>query len=73
MAFNSGSAIREVNGVWVPREASMRHKLEGSYTDLRVVLLAPNPETPRSLFTQRQLETRKLRLPPPLVKGAVRF
>lgn len=66
-------AIREINGVWVPLEASMRHKLEGSYTDLRVVLLSPNPSIPRSLFTQRQLETRKLRLPPSLLRDAVRF
>jgi hypothetical protein len=65
--------VREIEGVWVPLEAHMSHKLEGSYTSLRVVLLSPNPDLPKQMFTQRQLETRKLRLPSRFLEGAVEF
>jgi hypothetical protein len=65
--------VREIEGVWVPLEARMSHKLEGSYTSLRVVLLSPNPDLPKQMFTQRQLETRKLRLPSRFLEGAVEF
>lgn len=66
-------SIREIRGVWLPLEASMTHKLEGSYTKLRIVELTPNPELGKSFFTQRQLEQRKLRLPREVSREAVRF
>ena len=66
-------AIQEIDGIWVPLEARMDHLVGETYTELRVVLLTPNPELPKSFFTQRQLETRKLRLPSRLVRDALRF
>jgi len=65
--------ITEVDGVWIPVEARMQHLLDDSYTELRVMQLAPNPELPKSFFTQRQLEQRKLRLPASLTRNARAF
>ena len=65
--------IREVEGVWLPLETVMTHKLDESWTRLRVVQLTANPEIPKSLFTQRQLEQRRLRLPSEVAENAIRF
>lgn len=65
--------IAEIDGVWVPLEARMRHLQDRGYTRMSVVRLAPNPEIPKSLFTQRQLEQRRLRLPSAVVEGAREF
>jgi len=65
--------IREIRGIWMPLEATVRHQLEGSYTQLRVLSLTPDPEIPKPYFTQRQLETRRLRLPPELVESTLVF
>lgn len=67
------ASITEIDGIWLPLEARMRHLLDGSHTHLRVEWLAPNPQLPKSLFTQRQLEQRRLRLPDPVTRGARRF
>ena len=66
-------SIREIKGIWMPLEATMRNHLEDSYTNLRVLSLAPNPTLSKPYFTQRQLETRRLRLPPQLVESALVF
>jgi hypothetical protein len=65
--------ITEIDGVWVPLEARMQHLLDDSYTHLNVVLLTPNPKLPKSMFTQRQLEQRKLRLPDSFTRDAREF
>jgi hypothetical protein len=65
--------IRPVRGIWMPLEATMRHHLEDSYTRLRVLSLTPDPELPKPYFTQRQLETRRLRLPPELQDATLVF
>jgi hypothetical protein len=65
--------VREIQGIWLPLEATMRHHLEDSYTNLRVLSLTPDPTLPKPYFTQRQLETRRLRLPPQLVDSALTF
>lgn len=65
--------IRQIRGIWMPLEATVRHRLEGSYTQLRVLSLTPDPELPKPYFTQRQLETRRLRLPTERVESTLVF
>lgn len=65
--------ITEIDGVWIPLEARMQNLLDPGYTSMRIVLLKPNPKLPKSIFTQRQLEQRKLRLPSKLTEGAREF
>ncbi|MGH0032921.1 MAG: outer membrane lipoprotein-sorting protein [Myxococcota bacterium] len=65
--------ITEIDGVWIPLEARMQHLVDGGYTSMDVVRLTPDPDLPKSLFTQRQLEQRKLRLPKKLTKNAREF
>lgn len=64
-------SIREIEGIWLPTASVMRHLPNETYTRLRVVRLAPNPEIPEKFFTQRQLETRRMRLPDAVVEAAV--
>jgi hypothetical protein len=66
-------SIRQVRGIWLPLQATMHHHLEGSYTQIRVLSLTPDPELPKPYFTQRQLERRKLRLPRELTDAALHF
>ena len=66
-------SIREFDGIYVPIQSKMRHLLDDTYTDLRVDMLVANPELPNRFFTQRQLEAKKLRLPPDVIKAAHRF
>jgi hypothetical protein len=66
-------SIREIDGIWVPLRASMRHLLDESWTRLRIELLSPNPDLPKHFFTQRQLQARKLRLPETVMQGARSF
>lgn len=67
------SSVREIRGIWMPLEAIMRHHLEDSYTRLRVLSLTPDPDLPKPYFTQRQLETRRMRLPPELLDSTLVF
>ncbi len=63
-------SIREFEGIWLPVESTMRQLLDDTYTTIKVDLLVPDPEIPKKYFTQRQLESTKLRLPTSLLKGA---
>lgn len=67
------NTIREIHGIWMPLAATMRQLLEGSYTSLRIVSLTPDPVLPKPYFTQRQLETRRLRFPPELLEATLVF
>jgi hypothetical protein len=66
-------SIREVDGVWIPVVAEMRHLLEKTHTSLSVDLLVPNPELPDKFFSQRELESKRRRMPNSVMKGARRF
>ncbi len=63
-------SIREIDGIYVPSEATMRHLLESSSTSLDLDVLIPNPELPDQLFTERQLHAKKLRLPKGMLEQA---
>lgn len=66
-------SIREIEGIWLPLRARMDHRLDLTYTRIRVDRLAPNPELPKKLFTERQLTARKLRLPKEIDSASLRF
>ncbi len=66
-------SIREFDGIFVPIQSTMKHLLDETYTDLRVDMLVANPELPNRFFTQRQLESKKLRLPADVTKAAHHF
>jgi len=66
-------SIREVDGIWVPILATMRHLLEESQTSLSVDLLVPNPDLADKFFSQRELESKRRHLPKSVMKGARRF
>jgi len=59
----SAESIRELEGVWLPVEATMRHLLDRTWTTLRMVSLAPDPPLPERIFSQRQLQSRRLHVP----------
>ena len=63
-------SIREIDGIYVSIEATMRHLLEKSSTAMDLDLLIPNPELPDRLFAERQLHAKKLRLPKGLIERA---
>jgi hypothetical protein len=65
-------SIREIDGVWIPIESTMRQLLEKTETSLSVDLLVPNPELPDRFFSQRQLESKRLRLPSSVMEKARR-
>lgn len=63
-------SIREFQGVYVPIRSTMRHLLDETYTDLKIDMLVANPDLPNRYFTQRQLESKKLRLPDDVARAA---
>jgi hypothetical protein len=63
-------SIREIEGIWIPVEATMQHLLEKTETALTVEVLVPNPELPDKFFSQRQLESRRLRMPDAVMEKA---
>jgi hypothetical protein len=48
----------------------MQHLLEKTETSLTVEVLVPNPELPDKYFSQRQLESRRLRMPDAVMEKA---
>ena len=56
-------SIREIEGVFVPIQAVVRHLLDETQTSVAVDLLVPNAELPDHYFTERQLQSKRLRLP----------
>lgn len=66
-------SIRELDGVFIPIRSTMKHLLDETFTSLRVDMLVPNPDLSARFFTQRQLESKKLRLPRDVTKAAFRF
>jgi hypothetical protein len=66
-------SIREIEGIWVPIEATMQHLLEKTETSLTVEVLVPNPELPERFFSQRQLESKRLHMPDSVMKKARRL
>jgi hypothetical protein len=56
-------SIREIDGVWMPLEATMRQLQDQTYTKLKVRRLVPNPDLPKRYFSQRQLQARRFHLP----------
>jgi len=63
-------SIREIDGIYVPIEATMRHLLEKTSTTMDLDLLIPNPELPDRLFAERQLHAKRLRLPKGMIEQA---
>lgn len=66
-------SIREVEGIWVPIEATMRHLLQKTETSLWVEVLVPNPELPDRFFSQRQLQSKRLHMPDSVMEKARRL
>lgn len=66
-------SVRELDGVWIPLEGTMRQLLDGTYTTIRVVSIAPNARLPERYFSQRQLQARRLHLPDAVKRSAQRF
>jgi len=64
-------SIRELGGIWLPIRATMRHLIQETYTELHVARLAPDPDLPKKFFTQRQLESRRMRLPKNLLEEVI--
>ena len=50
-------SIDLIEGVWVPRQMTMRHLKLESYTTLERIDLTPNPKLSRSTFELRRLES----------------
>lgn len=65
--------IREIEGIWLPLEATMRHLLDHTFTKVEVRLLVPNPDLPKRYFSQRQLQARRFHLPDEVMEGARTF
>ncbi len=63
-------SIRLIDGVWIPIEATMRHLLEETQTTMNIDVLVPNPELPDRFFTERQLHSKRMRLPDDVMEGA---
>jgi hypothetical protein len=66
-------SIREIEGIWVPIEATMRHLLQKTETALWVEVLVPNPELPDRFFSQRQLQSKRLHMPDSVMEKAQRL
>ncbi len=64
------ASIREIEGIWLPLEARMRHLLEETETRMVIDVLVPNPELPDRYFSQRQLQAMRLRLPADVMERA---
>ena len=66
-------SIREIEGVFVPIQAVVRHLLDETQTSVAVDLLVPNAELPDHYFTERQLQSKRLRLPKEVMARAQRL
>ena len=64
------ASIREIDGIWLPLEARMRHLLEETQTRMVVDVLVPNPELPDRYFSERQLRSQRLRMPAEVMEKA---
>ena len=67
------TSIREIEGIWLPLEATMHQLLDQSYTKLKVQRLVPNPDLPKRYFSQRQLQARRFHLPDEVMADAHSF
>ena len=66
-------SIREIEGVFVPLRATVRHLLEETQTSVSVDVLVPNADLPDRYFTERQLQSKRLRLPKEVMARALRL
>lgn len=66
-------SIREIEGVFVPIEATVRHLLDETQTSVSVDVLVPNADLPDRYFTERQLQSKRLRLPKEVMARAQRL
>ena len=66
-------SIREIEGVFVPIEATVRHLLDETQTSVSVDMLVPNADLPDRYFTERQLQSKRLRLPKEVMARAQRL
>jgi hypothetical protein len=66
-------SIREIEGVFVPLEATVQHLLDETQTSVSVDLLVPNADLPDRYFTERQLQSKRLRLPKKVMARAQRL
>ncbi|MDH3212740.1 MAG: outer membrane lipoprotein-sorting protein [Myxococcales bacterium] len=66
-------SIRQIEGVWIPIQATMRHLLEETRTTVSVDLLVPDADLPDRYFTQRQLQSKRLHLPDEVMARARRL
>lgn len=64
------ASIREIEGIWIPTQVTVRHLLEETQTQLVIELLVPNPELPDRFFSERQLQAMRLRLPREVMEKA---
>ena len=64
------ASIREIEGIWLPLEARMRHLLEETETRVVIDVLVPNPELPDRYFSERQLQAQRLRMPAEVMEKA---
>ena len=66
-------SIREIEGVFVPIQATVRHLLDETQTSVSVDVLVPNADLPDRYFTERQLQSKRLRLPKEVMARAQRL
>jgi hypothetical protein len=66
-------AIAEMGGRFFATRAVVRHPREDSATRFQLDLVVADPDIPAHYFTKRQLETRKLKVPPGIIGGVRRF
>ena len=66
-------SIREIEGVFVPLRATVRHLLDETHTSVTVEVLVPNADLPDRYFTERQLQIKRLRLPKEVMSRALRL
>jgi hypothetical protein len=64
------ASIRLIEHVWVPITATMRHLLEKTQTSMNIDVLVPNPVLPDRFFTERQLHSKRMRLPDDVMEKA---
>ncbi len=66
-------SIREIEGVFIPLRATVRHLLDETQTSVTVEVLVPNADLPDRYFTERQLQSKRLRLPKEVMARALRL
>ncbi len=66
-------SIREIEGVFVPLRATVRHLLDETHTAVTVEVLVPNADLPDRYFTERQLQSKRLHLPKDVMARALRL